>query len=110
MLFKETTNCHHSSGAHRLSIMITIMIFFLEVQNSYGGHGTIPMLLFEIVCLGLQLEVRVGCLHFPVITFTIDKENFIKSIYHCLAAICIVLFLFFKLRFSGYCMPRFQMR
>ena len=61
---------------YRLSIMITIMIFFLEVPNSYGGHGTIPMLLFEIVCLGLQLEVRVGCLHFPVITFTIDKENF----------------------------------
>ena len=66
---------------YRLSIMITIMIFFLEGPNSYGGHGMIPMLRFGIVCLELQLEVRVGCLHFPVITFTMAKENSIKSTY-----------------------------
>ena len=52
----------------------------LQVLNSYGGHGTILMRRFEIVCLELQLEVRVGCLHFPVITFAIVKENSIESI------------------------------
>ena len=53
------------------------------MPNFYGGHGMIPMLRFEIVYSGLQLEVRVGCLHFPVMTFTIDKENSIKSTYSC---------------------------
>ena len=61
----------------------------------------IPMLRFEIVYSGLQLEVRVGCLHFPVITFTMVKENSLKSTYVPLTvAICIALFLIFQASFQ----------